>query len=155
MQDFRSYAREHLEKFRGIKLLVLDADGIMTPAQVHYRDQSIEVGVSYNVLDGYALKRMNPEHIRLAIVSGRANKALQNRYRVLELDKNCDFVMGCHDKGTAVKELAQKYGLTLDQIAFMGDDFIDISAFKVAGLSISVPNRHPMVDAYVKLCHVK
>ncbi|RIY31672.1 hypothetical protein CJP74_06635 [Psittacicella melopsittaci] len=149
MLDYRQHARQAIDLFKGIKLLVLDNDGIMTPGQVHYYDSDTAVGVSYSVLDGYPIARSKKYGLHVAIISGRSNKALEHRAQILKVDEN-DFFAGVADKGKFLVELMQRYGLKPEEVAYMGDDFIDISAFKVVGLPISVPNRHPMVDKYVK-----
>lgn len=149
MLDYREHAKEYLPLFRGIKLLVLDNDGVMTPAQVHFFDQNTPVGTSFSVLDGYAIVRAKQLGLHIAIISGRANAALEARSQLLKIAPE-DFHAGVSDKGAYLQELMQKYSLRAEEVAFMGDDFIDISAFKVVGLAITVPNRHPIVDRYVK-----
>ncbi|RIY31498.1 hypothetical protein CKF54_06595 [Psittacicella hinzii] len=149
MLDYRQYAKDKLHLFKGIKLLVLDNDGVMTPGQVHYYDNQTSVGVTYSVLDGYAIARSKKYGLHIAIISGRQNKALEYRAQVLKVDEN-DFYVGVEDKGKFLQELMNKYSLKAEEVAFVGDDFIDISAFKVAGLPITVPNRHPIVDRYAK-----
>ncbi|RIY34013.1 KdsC family phosphatase [Psittacicella gerlachiana] len=149
MLDYRQHAKDKIHLFKGIKLLVLDNDGIMTPGQVHYYDANTAVGVSYSVLDGYAIARAKDYGLHVAVISGRSNSALEYRAKILKID-GADFFAGVHDKGKFLLELMEKYSLKPEEVAYMGDDYIDISALKVVGLPISVPNRHPMVDRYVK-----
>ncbi|MFC6277416.1 KdsC family phosphatase [Psittacicella hinzii] len=149
MLDYRAHAKNYIDLFKGIKLLVLDNDGIMTNGQVHYYDNKTAVGVSYSVLDGYAIARAKNYGLHVAIVSGRSNAALEHRAEILHIEAN-DFFAGVSDKGKFLLELMERYNLKPEEVAYMGDDFIDISAFKVVGLPISVPNRHPMVNSYVK-----
>lgn len=147
MLDYRKHAAEHLDKFKGIKLLVVDNDGIMTAGDCGVLSQDYPIFTEFSVLDGFGLIHLKEAGIKFAVVSGRANEALQRRLEIVGHPN--DLHMGVKHKGTYVKELIEKYGLTKEQVAFMGDDYIDISAFKEVGLAITVPNRHPIVDPYV------
>lgn len=148
MQDYRTHARPYIDKFKGIKLLVLDNDGIMTTSHLHYVDSHTPVGISFNVLDGYNMVLLQYTDIKLAVISGRDNQALMHRLQVLKVAPDHIYT-GVHNKGKFLTDLMNKLQLDPAQVAFMGDDYIDISAFKEVGLAITVPNCHPMVIPYV------
>lgn len=143
MFDYRAHAKPHLDKFKNIKLLILDNDGIMNTGKLIYQNEGVAIGVEYDVLDGYGMINASQAGLKIAVVSGRKNDTLSHRLEVLKLKDN--LYMGVSHKGTYVQKLKQEFGLDKSQVAFMGDDYIDLSAFEEVGLSITVPNCHPMV----------
>lgn len=148
MLDYREYAQDKLHLFKHIKLLVLDNDGIMTDGAIYYRDHETPQHISYSVLDGYGVTSLARLGIEVAVISGRKNPALESRCKVLRLNSDNIF-SGVKDKGQVLRDLMAQRGLEPHEVAFMGDDFIDICALKEAGLKITVPNCHPMVRPYV------
>jgi len=126
-----------------VKLCVLDVDGVMTDGTLSYTAAG-ESEKRFHVHDGLGVRLLREAGVEVAVVSGRASPALERRLRDLCIPH---VRLGEHDKRAAVEHLAQKLGITLEEMCFAGDDAIDLPAMAVVGLSIAVPNAHSRVLA--------
>ena len=114
------------------QLVVLDVDGVLTDGTVICGGGLEEEIKSFNVKDGLGIKLLQRAGIEVAIITGRASKAVE--WRAGELGIKA-LVQGREDKGTALLELLQTAGINPSAVAYMGDDLPDISALKLAGLA--------------------
>jgi len=116
-----------------IKALILDVDGVLTDSMIYITDQGEEIK-AFNTKDGHGIRMLIRVGIKVAIITGRTSKALQ--YRVKELGI-AHVIEGAKDKRSAVLKTAKKLEIVLDEIAYMGDDVVDLPAMKLCGLSIA------------------
>lgn len=121
-----------------IRLLLLDVDGVLTDGQLHIGADG-ELFKSFNAKDGVAVALLKAHGIQTGIISGKSSPALEFRARQLKLDF---VVTGCHDKLTAYRKIQQEQGLSDAQIAFVGDDVIDLPVMKVCGISYAPADAH-------------
>jgi 3-deoxy-D-manno-octulosonate 8-phosphate phosphatase (KDO 8-P phosphatase) len=126
---------EFENRLKKIKLLLLDVDGILTDARTFYVEGTGFIR-TFNMYDGYGIKLLQKAGIPVGIISGGKAKDLQERIKVLGIEH---FVLGSDDKLQSATTIADKLGLSFENIAFMGDELFDLPALKVVGLSISVP----------------
>ena len=125
----------------GIRLVLFDVDGVLT-------DGSITIGPdgetlkTFNAKDGVAVALLQKHDIKVGVISGKESKALDFRIAQLKFDYA---ITGCDDKLVALHGIMKSANLTLDQIAFVGDDIIDISVMKVVKLSIAPSDAHKLV----------
>ena len=125
-----------IEQMKKIKMLVMDVDGTLTDGKIYIGSQG-EVMKAFNVKDGYAIKHILPEMgIIPVIITGRTSAIVE--YRARELDIT-ELYQGVTDKLAQLKKLAEKYQLTKDQIAYIGDDVNDLECIKYCGFS-ACPN---------------
>jgi len=128
------------EKFaataRGIRLLVLDVDGVLTDGRIHYSGENEEMK-SFSILDGLGIKLLRRSGIRVAVITARRSVAVERRVHELEID-HC--IQGREDKLVALGELLRETGFTLEQTAYMGDDLPDLPAILSVGLGLTVAN---------------
>ena len=115
----------------GIRLLALDVDGTMTDGTLFIGPQG-EAMKGFSVRDGFGLTLLKEAGIRRAIVTGRRSEIVERRAAELGIDI---VHQGVHDKAQALADLAGTTGLTLAQIAYMGDDWPDLPALRIAGLA--------------------
>ncbi len=125
---------------RRIKLLVLDADGVLT-------DNALFIGSvagervefkRFDVQDGLALTLLRYTDIRIAIVSGRSSQATALRAAELKIDDV--YQDSSANKLTPMADLLAKRGITWQETAFVGDDLADVPVLKRVGLPIVVAN---------------
>ncbi|MBS1188535.1 MAG: HAD-superfamily hydrolase subfamily IIIA:Phosphatase kdsC [Rhodocyclaceae bacterium] len=128
-----------------IKLMVFDVDGVMTDGGLHYTDDGRELK-TFNVQDGLGLKLMQRAGIELAIVTGRTSDVVLNRAADLGI---AHVFQGVVNKRAVVAELIAKLDLHWPDVAFMGDDFIDLPAMLQCGLAVAPANAHPLVKERV------
>ena len=124
-----------------IKLMAFDIDGVMTDGGLTYTDDGRELK-TFNVMDGLGLKFMQKAGIELAIVTGRTSGVVAARAADLGITH---VYQGVADKRAAVAGLMDKLGLHWPEVAFMGDDLIDLPAMTRVGFAVAPANAHPLV----------
>ncbi|WP_022668505.1 KdsC family phosphatase [Desulfospira joergensenii] len=134
----------HLEN---IKLLLLDVDGVLTDGTITYSDSGEQIK-SFNSRDGLGLRLLMKAGIRAGIITGRASEALLHRCRNLKIDLIFD---GVRDKALALETVMEQTGIQADEIAFMGDDLIDLPAMIRVGAPITVYDAPPEVKERARM----
>jgi len=124
------------EKLAAIKLLILDVDGVLSDGRITVNAQGEEL-ISFYVHDGFGIKELQRNHIPVAVISGRKNPAVAHRLDFLGV-KNA--FLGQAEKLSAFDALLKTYGLSPDEVAFIGDDVPDVPLMKKVGLAIAVNN---------------
>ena len=141
------YKKVDLDKVRlqaaDIRLLVMDVDGVLTDGSLPFDAQGGECKV-FHVRDGYGIRRIIDAGIEVALISGR--KSIPVKKRADELGIRHVF-LGIKEKLATLKQLAEKLGISLDSIAYVGDDVPDLACMQAAGLGIAVADAHPDLDA--------
>lgn len=134
MQEIRNKARK-------IRLLLLDVDGVLTDGRLYYDDRGREIKV-FHVQDGQGIRWLLEAGFQVGLLSGRVSPAVEKRAAELKVSF---LVQGIQDKSLWLQEALPVMALSPEQVAFMGDDFIDFPLFGKVGLSICVRNGHPSV----------
>jgi 3-deoxy-D-manno-octulosonate 8-phosphate phosphatase (KDO 8-P phosphatase) len=117
-----------------VRLLALDADGVLTDASINIDDQGHETK-RFNVRDGQGIVAWMKVGMEVAVVTRRSGPALQHRCRELGITR---LVQGCQDKAEALRVLAAQTGVPVEAMAFVGDDWADLPALRVAGFPVVV-----------------
>jgi 3-deoxy-D-manno-octulosonate 8-phosphate phosphatase (KDO 8-P phosphatase) len=131
------------ERCKKIKLLLLDVDGVLTDGNLYYGPNGEELK-QFFVRDGYGLKLWHEAGFRSGIISGRDSDIVS--FRAAEL--GISFVyQGNDEKKVAFDELVAESGMLPEEIAFVGDDTLDIPVFDRVGLAIAVADGHGEVRA--------
>jgi len=114
-----------------IKLLVMDIDGTLTDGKINMGPNG-EVFKSFNIRDGYAINEMLPANgIVPAIITGRTSQIVENRAKELHIS---EIYQGKHDKLDTLMSLMRKYDCQKDNVAYIGDDILDIVCMNECGL---------------------
>ena len=114
-----------------IKLFVMDVDGTLTDGKINMGPEG-ELFKSFNIRDGYGINEMLPAHgIVPAIITGRTSTIVENRAKELHVK---ELYQGRHDKLNTLKELMQKYDCQKENVAYIGDDILDIVCMKECGV---------------------
>jgi 3-deoxy-D-manno-octulosonate 8-phosphate phosphatase (KDO 8-P phosphatase) len=124
---------------RGIRLLVLDVDGVMTDGQIHYDGEGREFK-TFHVRDGFGIVALRRAGIEVAVISGRGSVATAARLRDLGITHAH---LAVADKGAALDALLQATGVAPAQLAAVGDDEPDRPVLARARLAIAVADAHP------------
>ncbi|BBB23338.1 3-deoxy-D-manno-octulosonate 8-phosphate phosphatase [Abyssogena phaseoliformis symbiont OG214] len=134
-----------LDKFylqaENIKLIIFDADGVLTDGGLYFSDEGTELK-RFNSLDGLGIKLLKQNGIEVAVISARNSKNVAHRMRNLGIEH---FYQGQDDKVIAFNNLIKKLSLQAEQVAYMGDDIIDLPVMIKVGLPIAVANAHELV----------
>jgi len=123
---------------RGVRLLVLDVDGVLTDGRLFYGPKG-ELLKAFHVRDGYGIKRVTEAGISVAIISGRKSAAVARRARELGIRH---VVQGANDKLAALHKLVKARKVSLEDCACVGDDTPDAPILSAAGLGVAVADAH-------------
>lgn len=116
----------------GIKMIVIDVDGTMTDGKI-YITNSYEEIKSFNVKDGYAIKKILPQLAVLpVIITGRKSKIVT--YRADELGIK-EIYQGVDNKLGVYEHVKKKYNIGDSNVACIGDDYTDLPLLKKAKIS--------------------
>ena len=123
-------------KAQKIRMLLLDVDGVMTDGGILLGSDSIELK-KFHVHDGMGIALAKAAGILIGILTGRDSEAVRRRAKELEID---EIQQGTIDKEQGYEAILKKYGLKDEEIAYIGDDLLDIPILRRAGFSICVAN---------------
>jgi 3-deoxy-D-manno-octulosonate 8-phosphate phosphatase (KDO 8-P phosphatase) len=123
------------QKAQNIKAILFDVDGVLTDGGIIYNDNSIEYK-RYNVKDGQIISHLKKYGFVVGAITGRESDVVKNRCVELKLDYHKH---GVKDKLVEYENFKQQYSLEDIQIAYIGDDIIDLSILIRCGLS-ATPN---------------
>lgn len=126
----RSRHRNKLH-FKQIKMLLTDCDGVLTDGGMYYTENGDEIK-KFNARDGMAFQKLREHEISTGIITGENRKIVADRAAKLKVDE-CH--LGIKNKLDVVKEIANKYNLLLDEIAYIGDDINDLECMRYCGFS--------------------
>lgn len=124
-----------------IKLLICDVDGVLTDGTV-YIGTSGEEFKRYSIHDGMGIALARAAELPLALISGRFSESTAIRAKELKIN---DVYNGTINKLIPYNELKKKYNLTDQEVAYVGDDLIDIPLLKEVGFPVAVRNAFPEV----------
>lgn len=123
------------ERAARVRLLVLDVDGVLTDGTLWYSSRG-EAVKGFNVYDGHGMKLLRESGIDVTLMTGRESEMVARRAADLGL---AEVAQGVGDKGNAIQALAQRIGVPLDEVGFIGDDLMDLPALQRVGFAVSVP----------------
>jgi 3-deoxy-D-manno-octulosonate 8-phosphate phosphatase (KDO 8-P phosphatase) len=136
-QNNRSQAwRTTLPKAKDIKLLLLDVDGVLTDGNLIYSHEGKE-SKSFNTQDGFGLRMLQDAGVEVGIITARSSEALERRSKDLKITL---LYQGAANKLIAYKEIVKATGLKPFEIAYMGDDWLDMVLLKRVGLAVAPAN---------------
>ncbi|MFO0980545.1 MAG: HAD hydrolase family protein [Planctomycetota bacterium] len=128
-----------------IGLFAFDVDGVLTNGVIAFTPDHEELK-AFHVHDGIALKWLESSGIRVALVTARRSRVVDQRARELNLSR---LLAGQDDKLLALTQLAREFTIDLARIAYMGDDLPDLPALMRAGYSFTVPDAPAEVRSRV------
>lgn len=133
--------REIYARARNLRVAVFDVDGVLTDGTLYYLPSGEELK-AFNVLDGHGMKMLQESGVKLAIISSRSSRCVEERARNLGVDL---VYQGVGDKLAAFDALLGHCGVTADTCSFIGDDVVDLPVMRRCGLAASVPDAPAFV----------
>jgi 3-deoxy-D-manno-octulosonate 8-phosphate phosphatase (KDO 8-P phosphatase) len=127
-----------MEKATNIKLAVFDVDGVLTDGKLILGESGNEYK-SFHVRDGHGLVMLLESGCKIAVITARSSKIVAERMAALGIEY---VYQGEKDKGARLLKLIEDLGLQRDQVAYTGDDVIDLPAMVHVGLPIAVADAH-------------
>lgn len=126
-----------------VKMLVLDVDGVLTDGGLYYDDAGLAFK-RFDVQDGLGIKLAQRAGIEVVIISGMESPALMARAKDLGISE-CH--AGVFRKLPKLEEIMAARGLSWSELAYIGDDIIDLPVLRRAGLALAVKNAQPEIRA--------
>jgi 3-deoxy-D-manno-octulosonate 8-phosphate phosphatase (KDO 8-P phosphatase) len=137
------YPDEVWQRAQGIRLLLLDVDGVLTDGQLFF-DAKGEALKVFHVRDGHGLKMAQRAGLEVALLSGRRSDAAFHRARELGITR---FFEGLRDKVAVLEELMAALQLSPREAAMVADDLVDLPVLTRVGLAVAVADAVPEVKA--------
>ncbi len=128
------------EKAKAIKCVIFDVDGVLTDGSLFFDNQGQEYK-AFNSKDGHGIRMLLENGVEVAIITGRQSDLVKHRAENLKLSPDLIF-QGYRDKRPAFTDLLQQTGLSKHEIAYIGDDVIDLPVMSQVGLAIAVGDAH-------------
>ena len=119
------------ERLTAIQLLLLDVDGVMTDGGIIYDGNGLETKI-FNVKDGHGIKMLQRAGIEVGIITGRSSAVVDVRAQELGIEL---VYQGALRKLESYEDVKLKTGLADSQIAYMGDDVIDVPVMRRVGFA--------------------
>lgn len=132
-------------RLAGIRLLLLDVDGVMTDGRIIYDDRGGETK-AFDVKDGHGIKLLQRAGIRVGIITGRQSPVVDRRAAELGIDL---VYQGAKDKLVPFREVLHKTGLDCAAVAYVGDDLVDLPILRQVGFAATVADAHDEVRPHV------
>ncbi len=129
------------ELAKKIKLVIFDVDGVLTDGGLYFTEDGAEFK-RFNSLDGQGIKMLKNNSVEVAVITALDSMAVARRMENLGITY---FYQGQADKTAAFNDLLQKLNMNADEIAYMGDDVIDLPVMTKVGFSIAVANAHDVL----------
>ena len=125
------------EDLSNIKLFAMDVDGVLTNAGMFYSEFGDELK-KFNTRDGKGIELIRKIGIKTAIITSENTKIVEKRAKKLKVDYLFQGIK--NDKDLVLKKITKDLGISLKNVAYIGDDVNDLSALKIVGLPITVKN---------------
>ena len=124
-----------------IELLVLDVDGVLTDAGFYYSEQG-EALKKFNTRDGEGLVRLRSSGVEIGIITGESTGFAKARAAKLGIER---LALGCRDKLPVLDNWRRELGLRWEEVAYMGDDLVDLPCIEQVGVGACPNDAEPEV----------
>jgi len=135
------------QKAQEIKAILFDVDGVLTNGGIIYDDTGIEYK-QYNVKDGQIIFPLKELGFTVGAITGRNSQVVKNRCKELKLNYHKH---GIKDKLLEYEKFKQHYGFKDQDIAYIGDDIIDLSILVRCGLSATPSDARDYIKENVDI----
>lgn len=134
-----------------VKLFIMDVDGTLTDGRIYIGAQG-EIMKAFDARDGYAIAHILPQlGITSAIITGRFSSIVEHRAKELEI---MELYQGVSDKLATLRAVVEKFGVSADEVAYIGDDLNDIDCIRYCGVTACPADAvSEVIDAVDYLCH--
>jgi N-acylneuraminate cytidylyltransferase len=142
--------RRRLTISRDIRMIVVDVDGTFTDGGMYY-DANGEALKKFNTRDAKGLLLLQDAGVRICIVTAENSAVVHARMRKLGFK---DYFPGVQDKPAWLADAGERWQVSLEQTAYIGDDVNDLACLRIVGLSACPSDAVPEVrDAVKYICN--
>ena len=133
--------KDIFDKASRVRLVVFDVDGVLTDGSLYLGDDGQEYK-AFHSRDGHGMAMLKEAGVDIGIITGRTSQVVVHRMASLGI---VHVYQGQRDKLPAFEALLAKLGISSDEVAFVGDDVVDLPILTRVGLAIAVADAHPLV----------
>ena len=129
---------QQLSIVKQLKLLILDVDGVLTDGRLFFDDSGREYKC-FHARDGHGIKLLRLTGVEVAVISGRKSNSVTLRMQGLGVEH---VYQGHENKRAAFAEILQILGLAPEQVAYIGDDILDLPVMRQVGFAVAVQDAN-------------
>jgi YrbI family 3-deoxy-D-manno-octulosonate 8-phosphate phosphatase len=122
------------DRCKKVELILSDVDGVLTDGGLIFDNQGIEIK-RFHVRDGLGIKLWRRGGFKFGVLTARTSHIVKLRASELGVDV---VRQGFEEKLSIAQEIASEFGLTMEQVCYIGDDLPDLPVMRVVGLAIAV-----------------
>jgi len=127
-----------------IKLMIFDVDGVLTDGSLFMDSEGSEYK-AFNSRDGHGIKMLQESGVDVGIITGRTSGVVEHRVKDLGIKY---LYQGQKNKLPAYEALIKQLGLANDEVAYVGDDVVDLPVMLQVGLAVAVADAHALVKEH-------
>lgn len=127
-----------------IKLVLFDVDGVLTDGRL-FVDNRGEEYKAFHSRDGHGMKMLQRQGVEIGIITGRRSQIVEHRTAELGIKH---VRQGALEKLPVYQDMIKSLGLDHRQVAFVGDDVVDLPIMLRTGFAIAVADAHRLVKRH-------
>lgn len=129
------------EKWKAVRLLVSDVDGVLTDGSAYYDEEGMALR-SFSMRDGFGIVMAQNAGIEFGVITGNLSRTIHARMKKFNVTR----IKGGHfRKSRFFKEMLEETGVSAEEAVFIGDDLFDLPVMKLAGISVAPSDAHETV----------
>lgn len=132
------------DKAAQVKLIIFDVDGVLTDGRLFVTETGEEIK-TFHSRDGHGMKMLQSTGVEIGIITGRTSQIVAHRCNELGIQH---VYQGQRDKRPAFLKLIEALSLRPEQVAYMGDDVVDLPVMKQVGFAIATQDAHDFVKKH-------
>ncbi|MFA5531444.1 MAG: 3-deoxy-manno-octulosonate-8-phosphatase KdsC [Thiohalomonadaceae bacterium] len=133
-----------MQKAAAVRLVIFDVDGVLTDGSLFIGDDGQEYK-AFNSRDGHGMKMLLRTGVEIAIITGRTSQVVRHRMENLGIQH---VYQGCVEKLPFFEELMAKLGLSPHEVAYVGDDVVDVPVMRRTGFAVAVQDAHHLAKRH-------
>lgn len=141
LESYKLITKELENTLKQIKLVIFDVDGVLTDGSLYLGEDGNEYK-AFNARDGLGIVLLKKTGCHVGVISGRSSKVVSDRMQAIGVEY---VYMGQSDKFFALSELINKLEIKLEEVAYLGDDLIDLPAMCHVGFPVAVADADEAV----------
>jgi len=131
---------------RGVSMVLMDVDGVMTDGGILFIDGRNE-GRVFDAKDGVGIWLLRQAGLATGVISGRTSAAVKRRVRELGME---EVHLRVRNKHQTYREILARRGISAESVCFIGDDIVDLEVLAEVGFSAAPADAHPEVRERVR-----
>lgn len=135
MGEVKKISRKIKERFKNIRMLAMDVDGVLTDGGVYIGENGTEFR-RFDIKDGMGIKQVMQKGITIAIISSSLCEAVIHRAAQLGIE---EVHVGVQDKLSCLQEICARHSINIKEVCYVGDDLADLRVMEAVGLACA-PN---------------